>query len=541
MSRCYLITQMRKGHYSDCRTIVNNPLQLAPATAPHHHHRAYLSRAQEEDLKTYCEWMGERGWPLTTSMLRQLAGELSATGLPTIRWAQRFAAKHDFSKRAAKENKKVSGDLSWKVIEDILDMLNQYIQKHNLEAEQILNMIETGWGKTQQIRQKYLFKKGSKNTFKQKVFSVDHITTVHSGTATGVLLPVMIIFKGSLPFWNFVDQLPNNWIFAVSDSEYMLQNIFVEWVLGVLVPYALKIHKRVLCVLDNASCHLSVKAINICIKHNIDLLALPPNCTSFLQPFDQVFGLLKSALYSVAHEHSLLIRGTYVHKNNFVFALKAGINRAFNTKVIWDAFRNTGIFPPNVDILNLNEICELDTGEPDPQPGSASDGNGDPSPCQSCGAIRPCTDCVRKANYLVKINIFRDPSCAAILTPPIDYRGTQKPVRIRGGRLLTSEQVRDTLAGKCSAKKNTHEKTTDKPTDERTNDDDMVTAPEQPVPRDEPAPKQPDQNPRPNPTTTRLRKSRNRDSCVVLTDQLPTILPIKRRKRRPTPLPNDDI
>ena len=46
--------------------------------------------------------------------------------------------------------------------------------------------------------------------------------------------------------------------------------------------------KRVLCVLDKASCHLSVKAINICIKHNIDLLAVPPNCTNFLQSFDQI-------------------------------------------------------------------------------------------------------------------------------------------------------------------------------------------------------------------------------------------------------------
>ena len=81
----------------------------------------------------------------------------------------------------------------------------------------------------------------------------------------------------------------------------------------------------------------------------------------------------------------------------------------------------------------------------------------------------------------------------------------------------------------------------DKQTDERTDNDGMVTVAEQSVPRAEPASKQPDQNPRPNPTTTQPRKSRNRDSCVVPTDQLPTILPIKRRKRRPTRLLNDDI
>ena len=143
--------------------------------------------------------------------------------------------------------------MSWKVIDDFLDMLNQYIQKHNLEAEQILNMKETDWGKnttnspeisTQEWVKKYIYAEGF---FSRPHY---HCAEWHRN-------------RGPPSRHDHFQRFPTILEFCRPD-------------------------KRVLCVLDKASCHLSVKAINICIKHNIDLLAVPPNCTNFLQSFDQI-------------------------------------------------------------------------------------------------------------------------------------------------------------------------------------------------------------------------------------------------------------
>ena len=76
--------------------------------------------------------------------------------------------------------------------------------------------------------------------------------------------------------------------------------------------------------------------------------------TWFLQSFDQISNQFIVAYFNVAYENSLHMTGSKIHKNNFVFALKAAIGTAFSTKVVSDAFRITCIFPTSIGILDLH-------------------------------------------------------------------------------------------------------------------------------------------------------------------------------------------
>ena len=504
------------------------------------HHSAYLSPRQEEDLKNYCIWMADHGWPLTTSVLRQLAREILEMDnnpggnrrVPTLRWAQRFTKRHELSKRVAKQKKSHQGEISKDVIQDFFSVLSEFIFDYGLTDNDILNMNETGWGQKQEMNTKYIMRRGHKNPYIRQVFSVDHITSVHCGTASGRLLPPMVIFKQSFPAWGFVENLPNSWVYGISDSGYMVGSLFFQWVLLVLVPYAIKRKHRILCVIDNASCHMSIQAIDLCKKFNIELLALPPNCTWLLQPFDQIFNQLKVALYNVAYENSLLMAGNKIHKNNFVFALKAAIGRAFSTKVVSDAFRITGIFPTNIDILDLDGM--LSPNYDNPSTHDSSSPNNSQTPCATCGAVNPCQECVQSANLLVKLKLVRDPICQTILTPPLNFDKVQKKTnKIRGCRVLTSDKVREELRKK------------DKITECNQNDGQMTTAPSQ-IPNDvsanisidSPVSASIDLTRQDNTTTTAsttetTRETADRDTTDRTTadDGMPTITAPKRRCR----------
>ena len=263
---------------------------------PEHHHRAYLSAQQEQDLSAYAQWMAERGWPLTTGLLQGLARDVvhtqnpTAQSFPSIKWAQRFSSKYGFSQRIVKQTKSRGGSIYKETLCEFFDMLRSLINDNNVDAENIINMDETGWGRKQQFEHsKFMVKRGTKHPYTKMAFCVDHITSVHSGTASGELLPTMLIFKQSMPCWVDVESLPDGWVYSVSDSGFMNKSLFYQWVLLILVPFAVRKRSKIICIIDNASCHLCTRAIDLCRQHNIELMALPANATWILQPFDQVF------------------------------------------------------------------------------------------------------------------------------------------------------------------------------------------------------------------------------------------------------------
>ncbi len=93
--------------------------------------------------------------------------------------------------------------------------------------ELILNMNNTGWSRKQQFHySKFLLRRVTKAPVVQKSIYLDHVTSVHTGTAVGDLLENMIVYKNELPEWPDLDSLPPGWIFATSDSGFVNQALF---------------------------------------------------------------------------------------------------------------------------------------------------------------------------------------------------------------------------------------------------------------------------------------------------------------------------
>ncbi|KAG0441492.1 Tigger transposable element-derived protein 4 [Dictyocoela muelleri] len=100
-------------------------------------------------------------------------------------------------------------------------------------------------------------------------------------------LPPLIIGKSKRPRWikdvkDFMDSI----VYESSPKAWMNKKIFENW-LSSLDKNFIAQNRKILMILDNASCHL--------IPHkfkNIELIFLPKNTTSKVQPLDQ--GIIRS-------------------------------------------------------------------------------------------------------------------------------------------------------------------------------------------------------------------------------------------------------
>ncbi|XP_065684055.1 uncharacterized protein LOC136096567 [Hydra vulgaris] len=162
---------------------------------------------------------------------------------------------------------------------------------------------------------------------------------------------------------------------ATSCSGWMENQIFEEWLLNHFVPNIINKEGKKVLICDNISAHISLKALNICEKHNVTLICLVPNSTHLLQPLDVgYFSSLKADWRSVLNHWRKTSRGKKVNnlpKNLFTQLIKSTLNVGKENLEhnLQAGFKATGIYPfvpehvlskllsfTNIDIqLNIGE------------------------------------------------------------------------------------------------------------------------------------------------------------------------------------------
>ncbi len=336
-----------------------NPSQLS--------HNSVLNKRQEEDLVNYIIWMSSHGFPIDTSVVAQLAVEIVAMDGRSwaaeyrIRWAQRFVKRHDIASRCPNYVTNSAAEIPQDIVNHYFQLLYTTLRDLDLlnRPSCILNMDETGWARGQQFKLRGLFKRGIKHPFQKKGISLDHITTVHTGTAPGELLAPMLIYKKSVP--QNIDNYPSGYAISHTESGFMNQALFLAWLQCVVVPWmSRKTFTNILLIIDNGRCHLGIEGLQYAKKHNITLFALPPNCTGFLQPFDQLFFSLKCKFYSLAANIKRFFTDSVINKSKFVFGLKQSLLQLWSQEKVQKAFKITGIYPFNPRAIRTDLIPNYD-------------------------------------------------------------------------------------------------------------------------------------------------------------------------------------
>ena len=149
----------------------------------------------------------------------------------------------------------------------------------------------------------------------------DHITVNCAVSASGQVLPPMIIFEKCFPSSPYVTNGPTSSLYAKSPNGYMDEELFVSWFTKLFIPETQHIGPHIL-IIDGHGSHINLDVIDAAIFNYIELYCLPPHTTHLLQPLDvSVYRPLKAHFSKITDSITLATVGqrerVTINKTNF--------------------------------------------------------------------------------------------------------------------------------------------------------------------------------------------------------------------------------
>ncbi|KAH9103493.1 hypothetical protein AeMF1_020166 [Aphanomyces euteiches] len=248
------------------------------------------------------QWMDDtrqREEVLTTSMIFQWLLEnqeqcvrhrfgdwtIDTTYNVILQWCSRFSKRHKFSFRVPCHSKLSSLEMS----EKQSTFSSSFWQSRlTTTVSDIINVDETPLTYRMTSR-RTLSRIGGSSRVKGSSKHSEKVTVVLGIRADGRKLPPMIIFKGQpggMIERREFPRLPPGAIYAVQKRAYMDTRVWKQYLTQVIKP---AVEGPTLLVMDNFKAHVSPRALH-CIEHelegSVELVCLPANSTSVLQPLD---------------------------------------------------------------------------------------------------------------------------------------------------------------------------------------------------------------------------------------------------------------
>jgi hypothetical protein len=169
--------------------------------------------------------------------------------------------------------------------------------------------------------------------------------------ATGRFLPPYLIFPRAM-FKDFMlFGAPPGTEGTATPSGWSNETIFVKYLKFFMKHVRPLKDEPHLLILDNHVSHRSVEGIQLCKDNGIILLTFPPHCTHRMQPLDtHCFGSFRSAYNVALNNWHLDHPGKSFTIYNIADTVGKAYPRAFTPSNIIHGFRDTGIFPLDMDV-----------------------------------------------------------------------------------------------------------------------------------------------------------------------------------------------
>lgn len=239
---------------------------------------------------------------------------------------------------------------------------NGYLEIIN-DPDTILNGDESGFlmcPKTGKI----LAPKGSKNVYCIKSNNEkENIMVLIVFSASGKICPPLIVFPYVRPPRAVVESMPQGWVLGKSESGWMKEDVFYEYVVNAFDEWLNKNHikRPALLLIDGHKSHMTMALSEACEAKEIMLYALPPNTTHLLQPADvSVFRPLKQEWRKTVRnwqskpENSNLS----VTETNFCRLFKDAFDNTDMVKDIKNGFQKCGLYPFNPNNVDYSKCIQ---------------------------------------------------------------------------------------------------------------------------------------------------------------------------------------
>ncbi|XP_072039761.1 uncharacterized protein [Amphiura filiformis] len=198
----------------------------------------------------------------------------------------------------------------------------------------------------------YLSRKAS-NVWSLNSGDKTNITVMGCGSASGKMMPPLVIYKGVRTNKFLVEGAPEGWMVKFSKSGWINSILFEQW----FEHHFVHVHQpacsrasqdvKVILLLDGHKSHETLYTLDIARQHNVEIVCLPPNTTHALQPLDvSFFKSLKARWDQVNEDFCRSNHGQFVTKASFAHVFKKAWDICTANKgTIQNGFIRIGISP----------------------------------------------------------------------------------------------------------------------------------------------------------------------------------------------------
>ena len=263
-------------------------------------------------------------------------------------WTSRFLKRNpDLSPRQCENINRARAEVTLDSLTGFIDALRDVCHLHDIQtADQIFNMDET-FVAPDQKRDVVIVLRGTKDVSQRVKSCSFHTTLVVCGSASGVVVPPMVLLPGvrrpkglEINPEEILDVVlsPKGWMNSTTFVLFLQK--FDNWIV------AHQIQKPLILIVDNASSHSGIEALQFAKSHGIIIFFLPPNATHIAQPLDvAVFGPFKKTLNTTFRDVRLTVPGATISKTQMVDCILRTWKRANLKDNIRIGFQACGIWP----------------------------------------------------------------------------------------------------------------------------------------------------------------------------------------------------
>lgn len=311
-----------------------------------------LSSNEEAALVRVCNQLNAWGWPLSHSMLDNLAVKFLKSKGDTKKlganWYKNFMSRNPEIrlKRVRGINDNRRDDTNFQIITEWFDLVKTTVSNYDIAEGDIYNMDNRGIIKLTMPGEntKVVFvSKEERQSSGEDSGNYQWISLIECIGVNGLSLPPYIIFEAEHILHEWADdRIDNTTCIAISPNGWTDQEIDLAWLKRFdnwTRPH-LRGRYRLL-ILDGSSTPISYDFVDYCMQNNIIALCLPPHGTHALQPLDVgIFGPLGEA-------YEMISRPGPRNVDNVQFMLYYQEARKTILPNILGAWRDAGLSPFN--------------------------------------------------------------------------------------------------------------------------------------------------------------------------------------------------
>ena len=344
-----------------------------------------LTDLEEQTLEQWILAMIGRGLPVGLQSIRAMANLLLSkrAGADEVlaivvghKWVYNYIKRHNNlqSKYTRKYDyqRALCEDVS--IIRAWFDLVRNTIAKYGILEEDIYNFDETGFQMGVIATVKVVTgRERAGRAVAVQPGNREWVTAIESIDSTGDGPPPVIILEGKVHIstW-YSNDLPRDWVIALSEKGWTNDQLGLLWLTTVFEPYTAPRTRGVyrLLILDGHGSHITPEFDLFCTEHKIITLCMPAHSSHLLQPLDlSCFATLKRA-YGRQIEQLMRNGVNYIDKPDFLTAYYKARTEAITPTIARSGFTAAGLVPFNPErvLEKLNTQIRTPTPLPAPLP-----------------------------------------------------------------------------------------------------------------------------------------------------------------------------